>query len=115
MVEGKGALEPVSGDVPGVPVPTDVVDQYIDPGKAPEYLVSQSAHLRLAGQVRDEHVHRPAAGCARPLTAETGTVLDPSRGPAASHPCPAVTSHTERQAQTVRAPARSRADQTRAH
>src|SRR6266540_1538634 len=64
MVEGEGALEPVSGDVPGVPVPPDVVDQHIDPGEALEYLVSQPPHLRLAGQVRDEHVHLPAAGCA---------------------------------------------------
>src|ERR1039458_7467551 len=46
MVEGEGALEPVSGDVPGVPVPADVVDQNIDPGQALEYLVSQQSHLR---------------------------------------------------------------------
>ena len=62
MVEGEGALEPVSGDMPGVPVPPGVVNQHIDPGKALERLVSQPPHLRLGGQVRDEHVHLPAAG-----------------------------------------------------
>jgi hypothetical protein len=64
MVEREGALEPVSGDVPGVPVPPDVVDQHIDPGKALEYLLSQPPHLRLGGQVGDEHLHLPATGCA---------------------------------------------------
>src|SRR5271166_203107 len=43
----------VSGDVPGVPVPADVVDQYVDPGQPPEYLASQPPHPRL---VRDENV-----------------------------------------------------------
>ncbi len=40
MVEGERALEPVRGDVPGVPVAPDVVHQHVDPGKALEYLVS---------------------------------------------------------------------------
>ena len=62
MVEREGALEPVGSDLAGVPVPPDVVDQNIDPGTALEYLLSQPPHLRLGGQVRNEHVHLPA-GC----------------------------------------------------
>ena len=31
-------------------------------GSALEHLVSQPPHLRLGGQIRDEHVHLPAAG-----------------------------------------------------
>ena len=64
MVEGEGALEPVGGDVPGVPVAADVVDQHVEPGQALEYLGGQPAHLRLGGEVGDEHVDLPAAGCA---------------------------------------------------
>ena len=33
-------------------------------GKRWQHLVGQPPHLRLGGQVRDEHVHLPAAGCA---------------------------------------------------
>ena len=77
MVEREGALEPVSGDVPGVPVPADVVDQHIDPGKVLEHLAGQPPHLRLGGQVRDEHVHLPAAGRAD----LAGRVLGRARGP----------------------------------
>jgi hypothetical protein len=78
MVEGEGVLEPVSGDVPGVPVPPDVVDQHIDPGEALEYLLSQPAHLRLGGQVRDEHVHLPAAGRADLPSGALGALLVPA-------------------------------------
>ena len=59
VVEGEGALEPVGGEVPGVPVPPDVVDQHVDPRQALEHLVGQPAHLGLRRQVRDEHVHLP--------------------------------------------------------
>jgi len=62
MVDSEGALEPVGGDMPGVPVPADVIDQYIDPGQALQYLAGQPPHLRLGGQVRDEHVHLAGAG-----------------------------------------------------
>ena len=34
MVEGDGALQPAGGDMAGVPVPLDVVDQHLDPRKA---------------------------------------------------------------------------------
>jgi hypothetical protein len=47
VVEREGALEPVSGDVRGVPVATDVVDQYVDPGEALEHLAGQPPDLRL--------------------------------------------------------------------
>ena len=40
MVDSEGALEPVSGYVPGVPVPADVVHQHIDPGKPVQHLDS---------------------------------------------------------------------------
>jgi hypothetical protein len=63
MVDREGAFEPVRGDVPGVPVPADIVDQHIDPGEALQHLPSQPPHLRLGRQIRDEHVHLPAAGC----------------------------------------------------
>ena len=63
MVEGKGAFEPVCGDVPGVEVPADVVDQHMDPRKALQYLLSQLSYLRLGGQVCDEEVHPSATGC----------------------------------------------------
>jgi hypothetical protein len=79
MVEGEGALKPVSGDVPGVPVPSDVVDQHVDPGKPLEYLVSQPPHLRLGGQVRDEHGHLPAAGCAQLGSRVLGAPTVPAR------------------------------------
>ena len=62
MVEGEGALEAVSGDVPRVPVPADVVDQHINPGKGLEHLGSKPSHLHLGGKVGDENVHPPTAG-----------------------------------------------------
>ena len=63
MVEGEGAFEPVCGDVPGVPVPADVVDQHMDPRKALQYLLSQLSYFRPGGQVCDEEVHPPVTGC----------------------------------------------------
>ena len=74
MVEREGVLEPVSGDVSGVPEAPDVVDQHIDPGKALEYLVGQPSHFRLGGQVRDEHVHRPATRVADLASRALGAV-----------------------------------------
>src|SRR5512133_2688840 len=62
MVEGEGAFEPVCGDVPGVEVSADVVDQHMDPRKALQYFLSQLSYLRLGGQVCDEEVHPPATG-----------------------------------------------------
>ena len=62
MVECEGALQPVRSEVAGVPVATDIVDQHVDPRQALEDLADQTPHLRLRGQVRDEHVHAPAAG-----------------------------------------------------
>jgi len=62
MVECERSLQAVRSDVPGIPVPADVVDQHIDAGQASKYLVSQPPDLRLGGQVRDEHVHLLAAG-----------------------------------------------------
>jgi hypothetical protein len=50
--------------VPGVPVPADVVDQHIDPRQGLEYLLGQPSYLCLGGQVGDEHVDLPTAGCA---------------------------------------------------
>ena len=47
MVQGEGALEPVRGDVTGIPVSPGVVDQHIDPGKALQHLAGQPPHLRL--------------------------------------------------------------------
>jgi len=61
VVEGEGALEPVSGDVPGVPVAAGVVDEHVNPRQALEDLTGQSPYLGLGGQVCDEHVHLPAA------------------------------------------------------
>ena len=94
MVEGEGAFKPVCGDVPGVEVPTDVVDQYMDPRKALQYLLSQPSYFRLGGQVRDEEVHAPATGCtdlasrvlsAYAISAGDGQVLHPPwPGPARS-------------------------------
>ena len=43
----KGVLEPVPGDVAGIPVPADVVDQHIDAREVLEYLGSQTPHVRL--------------------------------------------------------------------
>jgi hypothetical protein len=62
MVEGECALEPVSGDVPGVPVAAGVIDQHIYPGQALEDLPGQPPYPGLGGQVRDEHVHLLSAG-----------------------------------------------------
>lgn len=64
MVEGEGALEALSRDVPGVPVATDVIDQHVDPGKALQHFGSEPPHLGLGGQVRHEHIDRPTPGCA---------------------------------------------------
>src|ERR671939_82834 len=64
MIEGEGALDPVSGDVPRIPVAADIVDQHINPGQAVEYVVCQPPDLRLGGQVRDKHVHLTTASCA---------------------------------------------------
>jgi len=61
MVEGEGVLETVSGDVSGVPVAADVVDQHVNPVKRREYLVGKPPYLGLGGQVSDEHVDPPAA------------------------------------------------------
>ena len=60
VVNGEGAFEAVGGDMPGVPVPPDVVDQHIDSGKALKHLVGELPHLSLGGQVGDEDVYRPA-------------------------------------------------------
>src|SRR5512133_2101810 len=62
MVEGEGAFEPVCGDVPGVEVSADIVDQHMDPREALQYFLSQLLYLRLGGQVCDEEVHPPATG-----------------------------------------------------
>ena len=78
MVEGEGVLEPVGGDVPGVPVAADVVDQHIDPGEALEHLGSQPPHLRLGGEVRDEHVHVAAAGGADLASRVLGALAVPA-------------------------------------
>src|SRR5438105_11506296 len=64
MIESEGALESVSGDVPSVPVAPNVVYQHVDRGKDLKDLIRQPTHVRLGRQVRDEHVHQPAAGCA---------------------------------------------------
>ena len=45
MVDREGVLEPVGGDVAGIPVAADVVDQDVDPRKALAYLPSQPPHL----------------------------------------------------------------------
>src|SRR5438552_10644693 len=47
MVESEGTLQPVSGDVPRVPVTADVVDQHMYPREGLEYLISQPPNLRL--------------------------------------------------------------------
>jgi hypothetical protein len=54
MVDGEGALEPVGGDVPGRPVPADVVDQQMDSRKGLSYLLSQVSYFRFARRVCDE-------------------------------------------------------------
>ena len=64
MVERKGALKPVGGDVSAVPVPADVVHQNIDPRQILEYLLGQPPRLRLRRHVPDEHIHCPAASSA---------------------------------------------------
>ena len=56
MVDGEGPLEPVSGEVAGVPVPADVVDQHIDAWEPLEHFVGQSAHIGLGGVVGEEDV-----------------------------------------------------------
>jgi hypothetical protein len=61
VVEGEGALQPIGGDVAGVPVPPDIVDQHIDPGAALEDLGGQPPHLHLGGEVGHEHVGLAAA------------------------------------------------------
>ena len=78
MVDGEGALEPVRGDIPGVPVPPGVVEEHIDPGKALEYFARQPPHLRLGGQVSDEHLHRPAAGRADVASRGLGAAAVPA-------------------------------------
>src|SRR5215208_568034 len=64
MINGEGSLQPVGGGVPGIPVPADVIDQHIDPRQGLEYLLGQPSYLCLGGQVGDEHVDLPTAGCA---------------------------------------------------
>jgi hypothetical protein len=80
MVEGKGALQPVRGLVPGVPAPADVVDQHLDPGTALEDLVGQPPHLRLGGEVGHEHLHRSAAGGAELASRALGALVVPAAG-----------------------------------
>ena len=64
MVDGEGALEPFSGDVPSVPEAPDVVDQHIEGRVSLQHLCRQPPHFRLGGQVGHERVHLPSAGCA---------------------------------------------------
>ena len=59
MVEGEGVLQPVCCDVPGVPVPPDVVDQHVEPGKDADDLLGQLPDLRLGGQISHEHIDCP--------------------------------------------------------
>jgi hypothetical protein len=47
VVDGKGAFEPVSGEVPGVPVGPGIVDQHIKVGKGVKHFVGQPPHFRL--------------------------------------------------------------------
>jgi len=56
VVQREGVLEPVSGDVPGVPVAADVVHQHVELGEPVKDLVGKSAHLSLSREVRDEDV-----------------------------------------------------------
>ena len=109
MVEGEGAFESVYGDVAGIPVPADIVDQHIDPRKAVQYLLGQPPYFRLGGQVRDEQVHLPASGrtdlasrvlgayaisagdrqvCTHPGQTQRGRPADAARGTGDQH-CPA--------------------------
>jgi hypothetical protein len=62
MVEGEGALQPIGGEVSGIPEAASVVDQHIDSGKALEDLVGQPPHLRLVRQVGHEHLGLPPSG-----------------------------------------------------
>ena len=62
MIDGEGVLEPVGGEMSGVPVPADVVDQHIDPRKPLQRLLRQPAHLGLGRQVGDEHVDLATGG-----------------------------------------------------
>jgi len=62
MVEGEGAFEPVCGDVPGVEVPADVVDQHMNPRKGLQQLLRHVSYVGLGGQVCDEEVDPPATG-----------------------------------------------------
>src|SRR5688500_4438798 len=78
MVEGEGVLEPVGSDVPGIPVAADVVDQHIEPGNAPEHLGSQPPHLRLGGEVRDEHVYVAVGGGADLACSVLGALAVPA-------------------------------------
>ena len=64
MVDRKGAFQSVDGDVAGVPVATDVVDQHVDPRQNRKHLAGQPPHLRLRGQVRDEHLDLDPSRCA---------------------------------------------------
>ena len=55
MVDGECSLEPVNGDVSGVPVTPHIVDQHIDASEPLEHLVGQSAHIGLGGVVGKEY------------------------------------------------------------
>ena len=73
MVQRERALETVGRDLPGRPEPADIVDQHIDRGQPVQDLRGHSAYLRLAGQVRDEHLDLapdggPNLGCGRRST-----------------------------------------------
>jgi len=47
VVERERALESVWGDVPAVPVTTNVVDQDVDAGEALEHLAGEAPDFRL--------------------------------------------------------------------
>ena len=101
MVEGEGALEPASGDVPGAPVPPSSLTSTSIRERL-EYLLSQPPHLRLGGQVRYEQGHLSAAGCADLTSRALGAVAVPAgdrevrthRGQAQGRsPCRCLRSH----------------------
>jgi hypothetical protein len=47
MIQRKGAFETIGGHVPGVPVPTDIVDQHIDKRKRAQYLAGYPPNIHL--------------------------------------------------------------------
>ena len=58
MVQRERALEAIGRDVPGRQKPPTLSDQHVDGRQSLQDLLGHTSDLRLAGQIRDEHLNR---------------------------------------------------------